>query len=78
MESGQTEFGRLCTSVQVLVNLMKTRDWDVGGDLLGGCAPRRESYEDEERQGKVVHRISLSMMGLRSIAQMARPTQSPR
>jgi hypothetical protein len=62
----------LCTSVQVLVNLMKTRDWYIGGGLLRGRVSRRESNEDEQRKGKSVHRISPSMMGNRSIAQMTR------
>jgi hypothetical protein len=71
MESSESVFGRLCTPVQVVVNLMETRDWYIGCGLSGGCALRRENNQDEQRIGKSVHRISPSMMGDRSIANRA-------
>jgi hypothetical protein len=58
MESSEAEFGWLCTSVQMLVNLMETRYWDIGGRLLGGCAPWCERNKDRQRKDKSMHRTS--------------------
>jgi hypothetical protein len=55
VQSREAEFIRLGTSVQMLVNLMKTRDWYIGDGLLRGCSLRRESNEDEQRKGKLLH-----------------------
>src|SRR5262245_21010642 len=49
---------------------MKPRDWYIGGGLLGGCTPRRESSEDEKQSnGKSVHGIHPRGARVRSIAQ---------
>jgi len=42
----------------MLVNLMETRYWDIGGGLLGGCAPWCERNKDGQRKDKSMHRTS--------------------
>jgi hypothetical protein len=59
MEASEAELGRLCTSVQVLVNLMEAVNRYISGGLFGGCALRRQSAEDEQRQNELVHRMTL-------------------
>jgi len=57
MEAGQAECGRLCTSVQVLVNLVETRNRYIGDRLFGRCVLRRKNNKEKQRTGKSVHRI---------------------